>query len=122
MQHLVLRLKKNLNNRPVGARLGFLVFFLVFIDQFLKILIKSKMVVGDSFEPIPGFDKFLIYFVENNGFAFGYEFFGSWGKLLLSFLRIILVVIIFNWIVRLIHRKTDFLDKLKNNAQEMIIE
>ena len=42
---------------------------------------------------------FLFYFVENNGFAFGYEFFGEWGKLLLTTIRIVFVIIIFKWIV-----------------------
>ena len=74
----------------------FCVFVLVCFDQALKVFIKSNFYLGEQLEV---FDWFSFYFVENNGFAFGYEFFGGWGKLLLTTIRIVFVIIIFKWIV-----------------------
>ena len=53
-----------------GSKLFWIGFFLVLIDQVSKFLVKGNLDVGQS---IVVFDWFLIYFVENNGFAFGYE-------------------------------------------------
>ena len=75
------------------------VFSILFVDQLLKILIKTNLSIGDSVEITPWF---FIYFVENNGFAFGLEFFGFYGKFFLTLLRIFFVFIIFNWINRLL--------------------
>ena len=78
--------------------------FLVFIDQVSKFLVKGNLDVGQS---IVVFDWFLIYFVENNGFAFGYEFFGFWGKLFLTTIRLVFVVFIFRWMLVLIRNHAD---------------
>lgn len=51
-------------------------------------------------------DWFLLNFTENNGMAFGMEFFGSSGKLILSLFRIVAVALIGYYIVRLIRKKT----------------
>lgn len=40
------------------------------------------------------FDWFIIHFTENNGMAFGLEFAGDWGKLILSIFRICAVSVI----------------------------
>mgnify|MGYP001180199360 CR=1 FL=1 len=79
-----------------GLNPWFFVFVLVCFDQALKVFIKSNFYLGEQLEV---FDWFSFYFVENNGFAFGYEFFGEWGKLLLTTIRIVFVIIIFKWIV-----------------------
>lgn len=47
------------------------------------------MVIGES---IRVFDWFYIYFIENNGMAFGLEFGGEFGKLFLTLFRILVVV------------------------------
>ena len=39
-----------------------------------------------------GLDWFIIHFAENNGMAFGMEFGGEVGKILLSLFRIIIVL------------------------------
>ena len=59
-------------------------FFLLFLDQALKVWVKTSMDVGDE---IIITDWFILHFVENNGFAFGWEFFGSAGKLFLTIFR-----------------------------------
>lgn len=59
------------------------------IDQVLKILVKTHMMLGEEFCVLG--DWFRIHFVENNGMAFGMEFAGEWGKIILTVFRIIAV-------------------------------
>lgn len=62
-----------------------LIFIVLLIDQVSKIYIKLNFVLGES---ICVFDWFRIYFIENNGMAFGMEIIG---KLFLTIFRIIAV-------------------------------
>ncbi|PZX18654.1 signal peptidase II [Breznakibacter xylanolyticus] len=62
------------------------------------------MMLGDHF-PILG-DWFYIHFVENNGMAFGMEFFGTYGKLFLSVFRIVAVGAIGYYLYKIIQRGT----------------
>ena len=48
------------------------------------------MVLGQEFRV---FDWFIIHFTENNGMAFGLEFGGVSGKIILTLLRIVVVII-----------------------------
>ena len=81
------------------------VFLLLLIDQLSKIWVKTHMGLYDT---IPVTDWFRIYFVENNGMAFGIE---AGGKLFLSLFRVIAVVLIIFYIRRLIkdNYKTGFI-------------
>jgi len=73
-------------------------------DQFLKFWIKTHMTIGES---IPVFGNwFILNFTENNGMAFGMEFFGDSGKLILSIFRMAAVVFIAFYMRRLIRKKT----------------
>jgi signal peptidase II len=63
---------------------------LVFIDQIIKVWIKTNMFLGQEHVI---FDWFIIHFIENNGMAFGLEFGGVAGKAILSVFRIIVVII-----------------------------
>ena len=74
------------------------IIIVVLLDQLLKIYIKTSFDVGDSFAVLPWF---IIYFVENNGFAFGLEFFGKYGKVLLTITRIIFVVFVYFWLKKI---------------------
>ncbi len=65
---------------------------IILIDQFVKILVKTTMTLGQSI-PVFG-DWFIIHFTENYGMAFGIEFSGEYGKLILSIFRIVAVVVI----------------------------
>ena len=78
------------------------IIIVVLLDQLLKIYIKTSFDVGDSFAVLPWF---IIYFVENNGFAFGLEFFGKYGKVFLTLTRIVFVCFICFWLNRLIKNK-----------------
>lgn len=55
-------------------------------DQVLKVWVKLNFFY-DSAIPILG-DKGYLHFIENRGMAFGMEFGGEWGKLLLTLFRI----------------------------------
>tara|TARA_Y100000385_G_scaffold286934_1_gene350018 strand:+ start:146 stop:733 length:588 start_codon:yes stop_codon:yes gene_type:complete len=62
---------------------------LLVLDQLLKFWIKTNMFLGQEFRI---FDWFIIHFTENNGMAFGLEFGGDTGKIILSVFRIIVIV------------------------------
>jgi signal peptidase II len=72
------------------------------IDQSIKIWIKTHMMLNQEFA-VSG-DWFIIHFTENPGMAFGIALGGEWGKLLLSLFRIILVVCIGFYLVKLSRR------------------
>ncbi len=66
-----------------------LIVVFLLIDQLSKFWIKTNMSLGEAYM-IFG-DWFQIKFIENRGAAYGFEFGGSFGKLALSVLRIILI-------------------------------
>lgn len=66
-----------------------IVFSVLFIDQFVKIWIKTHFHLGEEFPVINNF--FYIHFTENYGMAFGIEIEGEYGKLFLSIFRILAV-------------------------------
>jgi len=66
-----------------------LIFLVLFIDQSLKIWIKTNFMLGEQIS-IFGNWAFL-HFTENNGMAFGWEFGGEFGKMFLSVFRIVAV-------------------------------
>ncbi|MBK5194921.1 MAG: lipoprotein signal peptidase [Proteiniphilum sp.] len=81
------------------------VILVLLFDQLSKIWVKTHMGLYDTIHIA---DWFKIYFVENNGMAFGIE---AGGKLFLSLFRIIAVVLIVFYISRLVKEnyKTGFI-------------
>jgi len=75
---------------------------LLVVDQLLKFWIKTNMFLGQEFKI---FDWFIIHFTENNGMAFGLEFGGDTGKIILSLFRIIVIVWGFYYITTLTKSK-----------------
>lgn len=76
------------------------------IDQAVKIWVKTHMYLGESYTIASWFQ---IYFVENNGMAFGMEL---CSKLFLTLFRIVAVGVliwIINWLSRRPETKTGFL-------------
>lgn len=73
-----------------------LIFLVLFIDQTVKIYIKLHFAIG---EHVDIFNWFQIYFIENNGMAFGMEIIS---KLFLTLFRIVAVVLLAYYIRNLI--------------------
>jgi len=76
---------------------------ILLVDQISKIWVKTQMYLDESI-PVFG-DWFFIHFIENPGMAFGVEFGGEMGKLLLSLFRIVAIVFIAFYIRNLIKQK-----------------
>jgi len=79
-----------------------LIFSILLIDQVLKIIIKTNMVIGEEI-PVLG-NWFRIHFLENNGMAFGMEWGGKAGKVALSIFRMVAIIGI-AWYLNSIIRK-----------------
>ena len=93
-----------------GTRLLILGVILVVIDQIIKVLVKTNMQIGEHFSVIGNW--FQIFFIENEGMAFGMKFGGAVGKFLLSFFRIALSVVLCWWIASLVRKSVDENGKL----------
>ncbi len=82
---------------------AFLIVLLVLlVDQVLKIWVKTNMALGDNYRIA---DWAFIHFIENPGMAFGMELGGSYGKLILTLFRIVVVGGIIYWLRNLIKEK-----------------
>jgi signal peptidase II len=86
-----------------GVKAFSLIFFVLLIDQIVKIEVKTTMTIGESITVFPHW--FFIKFIENPGMAFGYDLPGKWGKPLLTIFRIIAVTAIGWYMVELIKRE-----------------
>lgn len=83
---------------PKGLIAVLVIIFILLLDQISKIWVKTNMALYDSIEITKWFK---IYFVENNGMAFGIE---AIGKLFLSIFRIIAVVFIGVYLAKIIKK------------------
>ncbi len=72
-------------------------------DQITKLYIKSHFPYGDVVTVLDNW--FKITFIENPGMAFGMEFGGDIGKLLLSSIRIIAVFFGFYYIIKIVKQQ-----------------
>jgi signal peptidase II len=86
-----------------GHKAVILIFLVLLIDQIFKFYIKTNMMLGQEIKVFG--DWFIIHFTENNGMAFGMEFGGSKGKLLLSVFRIVAIGGIGYYIYHLVKTK-----------------
>ena len=72
--------------------IALLIVGLLALDQAVKLWIKTHMMLGES---IPVFGNwFQIYFIENEGAAWGMSLGGPYGKLILSLFRVVAVTAI----------------------------
>jgi signal peptidase II len=60
------------------------------LDQAVKLYVKTHFHLGESYTVIG--DWFKIHFIENRGMAFGIDFGGYWGKVLLTSFRLFAVL------------------------------
>lgn len=79
------------------------IFSVLLIDQVVKFWIKTNMMLGQEFKVMG--DWFIIHFTENNGMAFGMEFWGVYGKIALSIFRILAVTGIGYYLYTLIKKE-----------------
>lgn len=78
-----------INTYLVVKRALIVIFGVLILDQVLKIWVKTNMHIGDHYNILG--DWFVIHFIENNGMAFGMEFAGKYGKILLSLFRVVAI-------------------------------
>ena len=87
-----------------------IVFCILLIDQIIKIYIKTHFTLGERIL-VFGQEWFQIYFVENQGMAWGTEIPGQYGKIILSVFRLIIVPFIGYWLYT----------SIKENAPKLLI-
>lgn len=84
-------------------QLAFLVIFIILVaDQILKIWIKTHFYLGQEQKVIG--DWFILHFVENRGMAFGFEFAGRYGKVILTLFRLVAASAIMYYLLKLIKK------------------
>lgn len=86
-----------------GIRIALLIALVVIADQALKIYIKTNYHIGESHSVFG--EWFRLYFVENEGMAYGWSFGGQWGKLILTVFRMAAVVFGVFYIRNIIRKK-----------------
>lgn len=67
------------------------IILIIFIDQALKIWVKSNHTYGKIMH-MGGQEWAQLYFIENEGMAWGMELGGEWGKLILTLFRLAAVI------------------------------
>ena len=85
-----------------------IIILILLIDQISKIYIKTHFALG---EDVKVFDWFSIYFVENEGMAWGAKIPGQYGKLFLTLFRMVAIVGIGYWLW----------DSVRKNASRILI-
>jgi signal peptidase II len=68
----------------------FVLIIILIIDQWSKFFIKTHFFLGEEISVLGNW--FRLHFTENYGMAFGLEFGGKTGKLILTFFRIVAVI------------------------------
>lgn len=89
---------------------GLIVFLILLVDQCTKIYIKTHFHLNESIK-VFGLDWFQIYFVENEGAAWGAQLPGEYGKIILSLFRLIIAPLIGYWLYK----------SVKDNAPKLLI-
>jgi signal peptidase II len=68
-----------------------IILLIIIADQALKIWIKTNFPFGKVME-VMGQRWFQLYFIENEGMAWGWKFGGEWGKMILTLFRLVAVI------------------------------
>jgi signal peptidase II len=81
-----------------------IVFTILLVDQISKIYIKTNFYLGEHINVLGSW--FQLYFIENEGMAFGMKILDNdWGKLILTLFRLCAVVFGFFWVKKLVQEK-----------------
>lgn len=86
-----------------GFKVVLIIALIVIADQALKIYIKTNYHIGESHNIIG--EWFRLYFIENEGMAYGWKFGGQWGKIFLTVFRMGAVVFGVFYIRNIIRKK-----------------
>lgn len=89
---------------------GLIIFLILLVDQCIKIYVKTHFHIGESIQ-VFGLDWFQIYFVENEGAAWGAQLPGEYGKIALSLFRLIIAPLIGYWLYK----------SVKENASKLLV-
>ena len=81
----------------------FIICLIVIADQVLKIYIKTHYHAGES-HPVIG-NWFQLYFIENEGMAYGWKLGGDWGKMALTLFRLAAVIYGVFYIKKIVEKK-----------------
>ncbi len=85
-----------------------IIILVLIADQVLKIWVKTGMIIGTRGEIAMIGDWFILHFTENEGMAFGMKFGGEFGKITLSIFRIIAIMAIGWYLVKITQRNEPF--------------
>jgi len=89
----------------LGKKSVLLILLILFVDQVLKIWVKTHMFIGQDIHILG--ERGMLHFIENNGMAFGMEMGGKPGKFILSIFRIIAIFGIGWFLSSLINKKAN---------------
>jgi signal peptidase II len=67
-----------------------LILLILVFDQSLKIWVKTSMLYNEEIRIFGSWGR--LFFIENEGMAYGWSFGGEWGKLLLTLFRFVAVI------------------------------
>lgn len=80
-----------------------IILIIILADQSLKFWVKTSMVYHEQI-PLLG-SWFRLFFIENEGMAWGWKFGGEWGKMALTLFRLVAVIFGVYYIRTIIKKK-----------------
>lgn len=86
-----------------GRTVALIIIGVLVIDQALKLWVKTHMQYQEQI-PMLG-NWFRLFFIENEGMAWGWKFGGEWGKLALTLFRLVAVIFGVFYIRSIIRKK-----------------
>jgi signal peptidase II len=81
------------------------ILIILIIDQWSKFYIKTHFTLHES---VAVFSWFKIYFIENEGMAWGAKIPGNYGKLILTVFRLLAIVGIGYWLYDVIRKQSSW--------------
>lgn len=86
-----------------GRTIFFIISLIVIADQVLKIYVKTHFHAAESHAVLGSW--FQLYFIENEGMAYGWKFGGEWGKIVLTLFRMGAVIFGVFYIKKIIQQR-----------------